>query len=59
MTCYQSVKTDLKNAGAHYEDRDVVVDGNLVTSRQPSDLPVFMRDTIRILRERKILPKAS
>lgn len=59
MTCYQSVKTDLKNAGAHYEDRDVVVDGNLVSSRQPSDLPAFMRETIRALRERKILPMAS
>jgi protease I len=59
MTCYQSVKTDLKNAGAHYEDREVVVDGNLVTSRQPSDLPAFMRETIRVLRERKVLLKAS
>lgn len=59
MTCYASVKTDLKNAGAHYEDREVLVDGNLVTSRQPADLPAFMRETIRVLRERKVLPKAS
>ena len=59
MTCYQSVKTDLKNAGAHYEDREVLVDGNLVTSRQPADLPAFMRETIRVLRERRVLPKAS
>jgi protease I len=59
MTCYQSVKTDLWNAGADYEDREVVVDGNLVTSRQPSDLPAFMRETIRVLRERRVLPKAS
>jgi protease I len=58
MTCYQSVKTDLKNAGAHYEDREVLVDGNLVTSRQPGDLPAFMRQTIRVLRERRVLPKA-
>jgi protease I len=57
MTCYQSVKTDLRNAGANYEDREVVVDGNLVTSRQPSDLPAFMRETIRVLRERRVLPK--
>ncbi|HEX4999109.1 MAG TPA: type 1 glutamine amidotransferase domain-containing protein [Terriglobia bacterium] len=56
MTCYASVKTDLRNAGAHYEDREVLVDGNLVTSRQPADLPAFMRETVRILRERQILP---
>jgi protease I len=59
MTCYSSVKTDLKNAGAHYEDCEVLVDGNLITSRQPSDLPAFMRETIRVLRERRVLPKAS
>jgi protease I len=59
MTCYRSVKTDLKNAGAHYEDREVVVDANLISSRQPSDLPAFMRETVRVLRERHVLPKAS
>ncbi len=48
-TCYVSVRTDLKNAGAHYEDREVVVDGNLVTSRHPGDLPAFMRETLRLL----------
>jgi protease I len=59
MTCYTSVKTDLKNAGALYEDREVVVDGNLVTSRKPADLPAFMRETVRVLRERRVLPRAS
>jgi protease I len=59
MTCYESVKTDLKNAGAHYEDREVLIDGNLVSSRQPADLPAFMRETIRALRERNVLPRAS
>jgi protease I len=59
LTCYASVKTDVKNAGGHYEDREVLVDRNLVTSRQPADLPAFMRETIRVLRERKALPKAS
>jgi len=38
-TCYRSVAEELKAAGALYEDRDVVVDGNLVSSREPSDLP--------------------
>lgn len=47
-TCYHSVATELKETGALYEDSEVVVDGNLVTSRQPSDLPAFMRETIRM-----------
>ncbi len=49
-TCSRSVAEELKNAGALYEDREVVVDGNLVTSRQPSDLASFMRETLRSLR---------
>jgi protease I len=49
-TCYKSVAQELKDAGAIYEDKEVVVDGNLVTSRQPSDLPAFLRETIRKLK---------
>jgi protease I len=49
-TCYRSVADEMKAAGAIYEDREVVVDGNLVTSRQPSDLPAFMREMMRLLR---------
>lgn len=48
-TCSRSVAEELKAAGARYEDKEVVVDGNLVTSRQPSDLPAFMREIIRLL----------
>lgn len=48
-TCYHSVAEELKESGAIYEDREVVVDGNLVTSRQPSDLPAFMHEIIRML----------
>lgn len=48
-TCYQSVADELKEAGALYEDREVVVDGNLVTSRQPADLPAFMHETMQLL----------
>jgi protease I len=51
-TCYQSVAEEMKNAGAVYEDKEVVVDGNLVTSRQPSDLPAFMRETLKILKHK-------
>jgi protease I len=49
-TCYKSVAEEMKNAGALYEDKEVVVDGNLVTSRQPSDLPAFMRETLKMLK---------
>lgn len=48
MTSWPSVRTDLKNAGATVVDEEVVVDGNLVTSRKPSDLPAWMRETLRV-----------
>ena len=48
-TCYQSVATDLKNAGGIYEDNSVVVDRNLVTSRFPADLPQFCKALIGLL----------
>jgi protease I len=48
-TCYRSVAEELKASGALYEDSEVVVDGNLVTARQPSDLPAFMREIVRLL----------
>lgn len=51
-TCYKSVAQEMKDAGAIYEDKEVVVDGNLITSRQPSDLPAFLRETIGMLRKR-------
>jgi putative intracellular protease/amidase len=41
------------NAGASWIDREVVRDGNLITSRTPSDLPAFMRAIIGALRERR------
>lgn len=49
-TCCEAVVPELQKAGAHYEDSEVVVDGNLVTSRQPADLPAFMRELIKKLR---------
>jgi len=51
-TCYVSVSTDLKNAGGIYLDKSVVVDGNLVTSRFPADLPDFCRETLKLLEKR-------
>lgn len=41
MTSFHSIKTDLKNAGVNWEDREVVVDQGLVTSRSPDDLKAF------------------
>lgn len=41
VTSWPSLKTDLTNAGAHWVDREVVVDHGLVTSRKPDDLPAF------------------
>jgi protease I len=55
-TCYKSVAAEMKEAGAIYEDREVVVDGNLVTSRQPSDLPAFMRETMKMMEQKKTGP---
>ncbi len=46
-TCYQSVADELRAAGARYRDDAVVVDGSLITSRQPSDLPAFTRELVR------------
>jgi protease I len=41
LTSWPSLQTDLRNAGAEWVDEEVVVDGNLVTSRKPDDLPAF------------------
>lgn len=41
LTSYPSIRTDLRNAGANVVDDEVVVDGNVITSRSPSDLPTF------------------
>jgi protease I len=49
MTCVSAIKDDVINAGADYVDEPVVVDGNLVTSRTPADLPVFLPALIEII----------
>jgi protease I len=46
MTSWPSLQTDLRNAGANWVDRESVVDGNLVTSRKPDDIPAFNRAVI-------------
>jgi len=52
-TCFFAIKDDLVNAGALDEGREVVRDGNLVTSRKPEDLPAFCRTILQALSEAK------
>jgi protease I len=53
VTSWPSLRTDLKNAGANWVDKEVVVDGNLVTSRKPDDLPAFNRELLAVLSKEK------
>jgi protease I len=51
VTSWPSLKTDLKNAGANWVDKEVVNDQGLVTSRKPDDIPAFNREMIRLFSE--------
>ena len=51
-TSFFAIKADVVNAGAHWEDAEVVRDGNLVTARKPEDLPAFMRACFDVLLHR-------
>jgi protease I len=51
VTSWPSLKTDLRNAGANWVDREVVVDGGLVTSRNPGDIPAFNKAIIETFRK--------
>ncbi len=48
-TSFSAIKDDMMNAGANWVDEEVVVDGNLITSRTPADIPAFSREIIRAL----------
>lgn len=48
-TSFFSIKDDMVNAGATWVDQEVVVDGNLITSRKPDDLPAFCREIVKAL----------
>ncbi|MDO5509740.1 MAG: type 1 glutamine amidotransferase domain-containing protein [Weeksellaceae bacterium] len=49
MTSYKAIENDLKNAGANWKDEEVVVDGNLITSRKPKDIPAFNDKIVELL----------
>jgi protease I len=48
LTSYHTIQDDVRNAGGNWQDREVVEDGNWVTSRQPSDIPAFNRAMIKL-----------
>ena len=50
-TSFSAIKDDVVNAGAEFLDKEVVVDGNLITSRTPYDLPAFCREIIKQLKK--------
>jgi protease I len=49
LTSFSSIETDVKNAGGNWVDEEVVVDGNLVTSRQPDDIPAFNEKMLELI----------
>jgi protease I len=49
ITGYKSIRNDLKNAGANYKDEEVVISKNIVTSREPKDIPAFNRESLKLL----------
>ena len=57
LTSYESIQTDLKNAGAEWVDEPVVVDNGLVTSRKPADIPEFNRKMIEEFQEGEHKPE--
>ena len=59
IAAWPSLKTDLRNAGAQWMDEEVVVDGNLVSSRNPDDIPAFNREMIKLFGRPRRAPEAG
>jgi protease I len=55
LTAYPPLKTDIENAGGHFEDVEVVVDGNVITSRGWLDLWAFMREVVKMVGARQLV----
>jgi protease I len=49
LTAWKTIQDDLAQVGANVVDQEVVVDRNLVTSRQPTDIPAFIRESLKLL----------
>lgn len=58
VTGWPSIRTDLRNAGAHVVDREVVVDANIITSRQPEDVPAFNDALLKALAKLPVRARA-
>lgn len=56
MTSYHTIQDDLRNAGVNWVDQEVVVDGKIVSSRQPGDLPAFNREMLKLF---SLTPQAA
>jgi protease I len=56
VTSWPSIRTDLRNAGAEVADEVVVVDGHIITSRKPDDVPKFAEAVAKLVRDRESLP---
>lgn len=57
VTSYKNIQLDMINAGAEWVDQEVVVDGNIITSRTPADLPAFCRELISAVKNAKVVVK--
>lgn len=58
-TCFKAIKDDMVHAGAQYVDEEVVVDGNLISSRTPMDLPAFCREIGKALKTQAVARQAA
>jgi protease I len=54
VTCFTAIKDDMIHAGGKYVDEEVAVDGNLITSRMPTDLPAFCREIAKALETQRV-----
>jgi protease I len=59
FTSYNTIQDDMRNAGAHWVDKEVVRDRNWVSSRQPSDIPAFNREMIKLFKEVAPIQRAA
>ncbi len=58
LTSFHTIQDDLRNAGANWVDREVVVDGNIVSSRKPDDIPAFNREFLTLIERGKDVARA-